>query len=53
MAKTGKPTVTARVVCNLKHALFAAVTTYALGKKTPVCEAMHVLAVMGMLAVRA
>ena len=48
MANTGKPTVTANVVCSLKHALLAAVTTYALGKKTPVWVAMHVLAVMGM-----
>ncbi len=48
MANTGKPTMTASVVCNLKHELLAAVTTYALGKKTPVWVAMQVLAVMGM-----
>jgi len=53
MANTGKPTVTASVVSNLRQLLFAAVTTYALGKKTPVWVARHVLAMTGILAVLA
>jgi len=53
MANTGKPTVTASVVSNLKQLLFAAVTGYELGKKTPVWVARHVLAMTGILAVLA